>query len=142
MAKNFDTGRLARRKSEDDRTFQLGGETFVIRPGIRPEALAPYDDIGTETTTAQVLEIVDDLMETLISPDDGAHERYRAVRANEVDPIELPDLLDVVQWAVEVYTDRPTGRPSVSEAGSTSTGTNSTDDSSSKDSQAALPVLA
>ena len=129
--KNFDEARRNRQASRDDRTFQLGGETFVLRTGIRPDVLAPYDDLGPNTTTVDTLKILDQLLLDLVEPDENAAERYHAIRANEQDPVEMSDLLDVIEWATEVYTARPTGKPSVSEPGQPPTGMSSTADSSS-----------
>ena len=44
--KNFDEEREARVEiPEDQRTFQLGGETFLIRDAVRPEVFAPLDEM-------------------------------------------------------------------------------------------------
>lgn len=130
--KDFDPDRQARQQDEETRTFKLGGETFVLRAAIRPDVLAGYDDLDDDTTTAETLRILDDLILSLIEKDGGgakAQDRYLALRKREDDPIELTDILDVVNWCVEVYTARPTGKPSDSVTGRNGTGTPSTDDS-------------
>lgn len=44
--KDFDEERNARpRLSVEERTFKIGGEVFVARDRIRPDALAPMDDL-------------------------------------------------------------------------------------------------
>lgn len=145
--KDFDPDRIGRQADEDTRTFKLGGETFVIRAAIRPDVLAGYDDIGDDTSTVETLRILDDLLVNLIEPDFGnngggidATDRYLALRERTEDPIELTDILDVVNWVVEVYTARPTGKPSDSGTGRSGTGTPSTVVSSLPGTPTALAV--
>jgi hypothetical protein len=77
------------------------------------------------------LEALDTTIIGMIEPDDDAHARYRALRANEDDPLEVEDLMEVVKWCSAEDTGRPTMQPSVSTPGPVSTGTPSTDVSSS-----------
>jgi hypothetical protein len=121
--KNFDIGREARKKTEDQRSFTIGGETFVAKDGVHPSALAAYDAITESSGVAQTLATVDDLILAMIEDKDNAHERYRIVRANETDIISVEDLLELVRWLVELQTGRPTGQPGDSSPGAASTET-------------------
>lgn len=131
--KDFDKDRLAKRASEESRTFQLGGEVFVAKRSVHPSVLTAYDAINADTKISTTLEIVDDVILQMIEDRDGAHGRYLDVRANQDDPVTVDDLLELVKWLLEAQTDRPTGQPSGSASGQTRIETSSTGVSSSPD---------
>ncbi len=139
--KNFDEARAAKRASEDDRTFQLGGETFVALPSVHPDVLAAYDKIKPETSITETMEVVDEVIIQLIDPRDDSAGRYTSIRANKTDPLSVDDLLELVKWLMAQQTGRPTGQSSDSGSGLTSTETSSTDDFSSPVTPTASPVL-
>ncbi len=123
MPKNFDIGRKARAKTEEDRTFILGGETFVAKDGVHPSALAAYDRITEAAGVMETLSTVDDLILAMVEDRDNAHARYRVVRDNTEDVVSVEDLLELVKWLVELQTGRPTGQPGDSSLGPQSTET-------------------
>lgn len=129
--KNFDEARAARKNS--DRAFQIGGETFVMRSGVRPESLIAYETMTGDMAAGDALTVIDDLVLTLIEPHDNATERYRNIRANEDEPVTLADLQELVKWMVESQAARPTLPPSPSPGGRGNTGTTLTAVSSSPD---------
>jgi hypothetical protein len=140
--KNFDEKRHLRRSlTVDDRSFTLGGEIFVAKASMRPEALTDYDRIDETTSLTETLQIVDGvILKFLEKNPDNAPARYRKIRENEDDPVTVEDLLDLVQWLVEVQTGRPTGRPDDFSPGPSETGTTSTENSSSPVMPEALTV--
>lgn len=119
--KDFDAERLAKRATEEDRTFKLGGETFVAKRSVHPSVLAAYDRIKPETGITDTMEVVDEVILQMIETRDASHGRYLEVRANTEDPVTITDLLDLVKWLLETETDRPTGLPSASVSGQTLT---------------------
>lgn len=130
--KDFDTSRAARRRSEDQRTFKLAGETFIMKNGVRPEALAGFDAITPDSPIIDMMAAWDELFLAMIEDRDGeAERRYRALRDSTVDPLTLEDLDEVVLWMMEEVGGRPTGSSSDSSDGREQTGTSSTDASSS-----------
>lgn len=131
--KNFDTERQAREIPAEERTFVLGGETFIGRSSVRPEALTKWDGIGDDMPVTEVLKATDDTILALIEDTDNAHERYRALRQKEDDPLTIPDLVAVGTWLVEVQTGRPTDPPIGSTDSPSTPGTTSTDERSSVD---------
>lgn len=133
--KNFDEARSARKNA--DRSFQISGETFVMRSGVRPEVLVPYETMSTDMAAGDALQVIDDLVLTLIEKDDDAEARYLAIRTNDDDPVTLADLQDLVKWMVETQADRPTSPPSHSPTGRGNGGTTLTDVSSLQDTRTA-----
>jgi hypothetical protein len=130
--KNFDETRSTRRFGEDDRTFVFHGETFVLRDAVRPEALDPFDKLDESDDVGSTMALLDQLMLNVIDDRDGAHDRYRAARADEADPVTAEDIRELMEWAIEVVTGRtPTGSASASTGGPPRTTTTSTDGSSS-----------
>lgn len=106
--KDFDQKRKER--AERDRSFTIGGETFEVRVGVRPEVLSIYDDITTETSAADTIKVIDEIITSMLVTADG--ERYQALRQREEDPITLEDLQDLMEWLLEKETDRTPTQPS------------------------------
>lgn len=126
--KDFDTKRKER--SDRDRSFKIGGETFVRRTGLRPEILLPWEKIGDDTPASEVLETIDLLVTDFIESGDDAVARYKALREREDDPVTLEDLQELVEWLVAEQTGRPTGPPSGSTPSGAPQGNGSTGASS------------
>lgn len=122
MGKNFDDSRNAR--LHRDRTFTIGGETFTLRPGVRPEEFAEYADMSEDTPARESIEIMDRLILSMIE-DLDAEERWKRIRSDTRNPITLEDLSDVSRWMLEEQTGRPTQQPSPSGDGRETTGTTS-----------------
>jgi hypothetical protein len=137
--KDFDAERRQRdEEGRDDRTFTIGGETFVVKPEVRPEALADYEQMTGSESAHEALRVIDDLVVSFLDDtDDDPEGRYRAVRARTEDPIGMATLESLVEWLVETQTNRPTGRPGSSGTGPQRTKGGSTDGSSSPVSLAA-----
>lgn len=131
--KNFDTERKARSIPVEERTFTLGGDTFIARDSVRPEALTKWDGIDGNMEIGDVLEATDATIIALIEDTDNGHERYLALRAREDDPLTVPDLVAVGTWLVEVQTGRPTESPTGSTDSPSTPGTKSTVEPSSPD---------
>lgn len=129
--KDFDTRRKER--AERDRGFTLGGESFVMKAGVRPEVLAAYEAIDVAATPEAKLAQMDGMVLDFLETEDGAaEERWRKVRSIEENPVTLQDIQDVIEWMIEAQTGRPTGQPSASTDGPGATVTPLTADSSSR----------
>ena len=133
---NFDESRDARKAS--DRTFQIGGELFVRKVGVRPEVIAAYESLNEATNATETLALIDSVVCDMIDDDGQAladgeritkvgakgHARYRKLREREDDPISLGDMTGLVEWLIETETGRvPTQQPSPSRRGRAGTGT-------------------
>lgn len=130
----------------EDRTFVLGGETFVARTEIRPEVLADFEDETIrvpedERSLKRVLAANDKALLGMIeggdevdgdgAPAEGsARAKYLALRARTEDPVGLDRIAKVTEWLFEQHTNRPTGPSSPSGPGRDGTGTTSTGTSS------------
>lgn len=138
--RNFDDHR-AKRLNKSQRTFQIGGEQFVAKASVRPEALAEWDDLDPQTAnTAEIMRVSDNTICALIEPgellDDGnggeigeAHKRFKALRLREDDALNLADVTGLLKWLIEVQSGgRPTEQPSGSTPLPSATGESSTDD--------------
>jgi hypothetical protein len=131
--RDFDDERAQR--AARDRSFRIHGELFYVKPGVRPEVLVPYEDMSTETSATDALSTIDALVLGFISHDDppGACDRWRAIRADEEDPLTMEDLTSLVEFLIETATGRPPTRASSSTASPETPrpGTSSTGDSAS-----------
>lgn len=101
---DFDAVRKAKRKPLEERTFRIGGEVFVARAENHPDVLANYDRITDETSIGETLQIVDEILEQMLEPQDEAVARYQAVRARTDDIVTVDDLLTLVTWLMKLQT--------------------------------------
>ena len=137
--RNFDEERVGRQKPAAERTFQLGGETFMVKAAVKPESLSGFDELqalGDDPAITDAMAKIDDIILALLVNPREAEPRYRAVRDNEEDAIDAETLRNLMEWAVEIATGTPIQRPSVSTPSPAQTGNGSTADSSSPDLQA------
>lgn len=117
--KNFDVARQARSiRPAKDRTFILGGETFIRRAAVPAEVMVDLDEISGGTSAGRVLEIVSGVIGEMC--EDGAVEKWAALRARKghEDPLTLADVIEVVQWLIAEETEIPTSEPAPSGNGS------------------------
>ncbi len=132
---NFDEAREERRARPN--TFQIGGEVFTFRRGLRPEEFSEliqeYAD-SLDNAKLKGLErtaIVDrTIIRFLEVEEDG--ERWAALRQRDEDAITAGDMQKVLLWLIEEQTERPTTAPSSSGNGGATTGKRSTGRSSSR----------
>lgn len=117
--KNFDIERQARSiRPAADRTFLLGGETFIRRASVPAEVMVDLDEIGAGTSAGRVLEIVSGVVGEMCEP--PAIEKWAALRARkgDQDPLTIGDVMMVVQWLIAEETELPTSEPAPSGNGS------------------------
>jgi len=108
-AKNFDD------LLEENMTFTIRGETFALRD-VRPEVIAAWEDEANSDTAAEGLVGLDAKIQTLLASDED-RTRWQTLRTREDDPVTLRQLKALVDWIVEVQSDRPTEPPSPSAGG-------------------------
>lgn len=99
----------------EDMTFEVCGEQFTMQT-VRPEVLALWEDEDAPETAVKALEVVDTRILAFLG-DNGQHERWRALRANESSSPSMGQLRGILEWMIEVQTARPTGQPSPSGRG-------------------------
>jgi hypothetical protein len=136
--KTFDDDR--RSWSVEDRTFVLGGETFVARAEIRPEVLADFEDETIrvpeeERSLKLVLAANDKAFLAMVEGGDdlsagSARERYLALRQRIDEPLDLDRIAAATAWLFERHSGRPTVPSLPSGDGRGGTGTTSTGTSS------------
>lgn len=135
MARDFDSER--RTWNQDERTFTIGGETFVGRENIRPDVIADFEDVtvnsgtGERASLRELIAATDRaILEMIEGGDDeadgSARTRYLALRADPSGLVSLDQLSGVAQWLVEQHTNRPTEPSPSSGNGRDGTGTTST----------------
>lgn len=125
--KNFDESRYQERSTRpaSERTFVIGGQSFLLRSAVRPEVLARLDEVDMEAP-GQVIAAVDSIIVDCLTEAD--REKWRQVRTtdDEATLISLQDLTELLQWVMGALSGRPTERPSDSSDGSAPTGMFST----------------
>lgn len=131
--KNFDEQRALR--AQADRGFVIGGEEFLRRTSVRPEATEPWENVTIDSTQKETLAAIDETVCNLIEPGEKseAHKRWMKLRLREDDAVSLGDMLELIQWLVAEQTQRPTEPPSNFSDEPEETGTPSTGGSSSPD---------
>jgi hypothetical protein len=125
--KDFDEARTARQARE--RTFRIAGREFAYRASVAPERLIAWDQRG-DAAGQDFLDIIDETVVAFLEP--GEEASWREVRdPGAANPLNIGDIVDVIQWLFEEQVARPTGPPSGSTNGHASTVTPSTAASSS-----------
>lgn len=105
MPKNFDATRRPV-AVDDERTFIIQGNQFMIRERAKPELLAVLEEISTDKKAVENISTIDYVIEQALVESDIP--RWRDARANEAgDVLELSDLQEIVNWAMEILTQRP-----------------------------------
>lgn len=150
---DFDADGNRGRRLKQEFTFTLGGETFELRHGLKvgstvldrwapaldkmratPEEQETWaEDHGGEQYVRvdddEFLEIWQDAMLGMLRP--GQEVALERVLANDLEPIMLPDLVEVILWAVRTVTgSRPTEASPDSSPGSATPSTEPEDSSS------------
>ena len=130
MSKNFDEERKASIDALGDRSFEVGGETFIRRATIRPETALSYAALFQgELTPEESLKASDDGILALIESE--GHDRWLALRQREDDAIDNKTIQKVLNWLIAEAAGRPTEAPASSGNGRETTGTGSKGKSSS-----------
>jgi hypothetical protein len=103
---NFDERRNERMRKT--RTFTIGGEQFAYRPGVEPEVLADWMDVGADTPEIDAIKVADDTIIAFLET--GDVDRWRALRQPGAleNPITSGDLLAVLRWLISEQGSRPT----------------------------------
>lgn len=100
------------------RQFTIGGEVFAYRPGVEPEVLADWMDVGADTPEAEAIKVADATIISFLEPADV--DRWRALRQPGAleNPITSGDLLAVLRWLIGEQGSRPTEPSRASSTGS------------------------
>lgn len=112
----------------DDREFEVGGEIFKWRYPFWEEMAAIFDedvdllknldaDSGQMPSTKESIERTIERSLVFIDPEDGAHERFRALAQRKDPPVPLFLFGEIYRWLLEVTSNRPSRQPSASEPG-------------------------
>jgi len=120
--KNFDTARKLRgSRPAADRTFVIGGQSFVRRVNVPADVMTVLDPLsGGGVAAGEVLRIVDGLIGELVEPPGAGQWGQLRARGADEDPLTLADVMAVIQWLIEEETTVPTSEPSPSGDGSAS----------------------
>lgn len=101
-----------------DREFTVGGETFHWRD-VRPEVLTSFSPSETEGDDNAAWRLMDDQILLFLAADE--HDRWRALRSRDDNPVTIAQLNAILLWLMEEQTGRPTQAPSPSASGRTTT---------------------
>jgi hypothetical protein len=110
--------------------FRIDDDTFEAATAIPGDMLTEfatrYADIGSAPVEQQ-LTVMKDALSLVLLPE--SHARFTKRLSDLENPIELEQTVEVVQWLMGVYGQRPTqpSSPSASGQPSPESGTNSTD---------------
>lgn len=109
-----------------DQTFKVRGKMS----GVRLLHVMSAMDGNTESEVSITKVIMKFLSDALLTEDRARGLDYLE---NSDPPIDLPMLIEIIQWLVEQYTANPTQQPEPSGNGSTPAGLGSTESASSGD---------
>lgn len=133
--KDFDKDPATKRgaRLQQDFEFALGGETFRLRNGlvVSSTAIDRWRDVLGRMLTVEgqepeghvpveddeFLDCFQETMRAILQP--GQEAAFDRALVNDGEPLMIPDMFEVIFWAVGVVTGRPTDAPSPSSNGST-----------------------
>lgn len=109
---------------DDVISFEINGETFLCLPQL---PAAAFRAVGSWTTT--VMNACKFIEATLAEDDDVI--RFNQVLDSKTKIVTGEDVQDIMNWLIEVYTQRPTTSPEESQNGRSTPNAGSAGDSSS-----------
>ena len=125
--RNFDEIRAEREGYE--REFQIGGETFVVKPYVHPAA---FLELQLANGDYEFLDLADELIPGEMLEGADAKKRWLKARDRKnPKPLSIRDVVTVVNFIQEATSGRPTVPSNGSSPTPTANGTGSTGISSS-----------
>jgi hypothetical protein len=124
--KDFGDSGVYRPEELEDISFDLLGQTFRCVSILPGSALV---QIIETTESGNGVGVINELFRDAIVEED--QERFFALLDGKEFVVSIETLLEILQWLVEQYAQRPTKRPSSSEDGQSTTGLISEDGISS-----------
>lgn len=124
--KDFGTVGVFRPEELEEISFTLLGETYRCRPILPGSTLVR---IIEATDGGNGVAVINDLFREALDPADA--DRFFEVLEGTEYVVSIETLIEILQWLVEQYSQRPTKRPSSSEDGPSTTGLTSEDGTSS-----------
>ena len=97
-----------------DRELTVGGEQFHWRD-VRPEVLTSFEPSEVDGDENAAWRLMDDQILLFLAADE--HDKWRALRAREENPVTIQQLNAILLWLMEQQTGRPTVTPSPSAPG-------------------------
>jgi len=122
----------------EDRTFEIGNETFKWRYPHWQEMAAIYDEDQAalsnggsleEITTKQDIELAIKRIQIFLEPDSA--KRFSTLTKRKEEPVPMFQFRTLYRWLLEVTSGRPTTSPSASAESGGDTDTSSPDASPS-----------
>lgn len=111
-------------------TFTLAGETFTVLPVALAGSVLDLAAAPERTTTQKMTAWREFVRAQLINEKEVA--RFDQLLHDRTKGVTTDDVRAVADWLIEVYTGRPTKRPSSSARGSSTTGRRSSAASSKR----------
>lgn len=96
--------------------FKLCDEEFQCRPSIPGKLILNLAAASTnQDDPATNAKMIDDFFCAVLKTE--SYERFEKLTLDPDKAVEMATLMDIVQWLVETYSDRPTQRPEDSSTG-------------------------
>lgn len=115
-------------RQREDVSFTVDGDEFKCWPSLAGDDLKTLGAVLSQGVTVEnVLDYLDQVFQIVMVEE--SYIKYRQRMTDRARALDIIQIKDIVEWLVEVYTDRPTMSPSDSSSGSLSgdTGSDSTD---------------
>jgi hypothetical protein len=121
--KDFDTDRIY--APEEERTFRVAGETFLVKTRLAPElVMAVFGVVNQEW-----LDACDRMMEAALEGENAVARWKRLRDPKNPQVLSIREINTVTDFVIEVTSGRPTVSSSGSSSSAGSAGTSSTDTS-------------
>jgi hypothetical protein len=96
-------------------SFKLCDEEFTCRPQIPGKTILDLATKTADENASDAGKVVDQFFSTVLVPE--SLERFNVLCLDPERIVHMETLMDIIQWLVEMYSERPTKRPELSSTG-------------------------
>jgi hypothetical protein len=93
--------------------FTADGYTHICRPALAPEVMQDVVALTRDKKITEDFGIVEEIFKQLMSPANFSEIQPRFRRDHE-NPLGLAQILEIIEWLIEEYAQRPTTPPATS----------------------------
>jgi hypothetical protein len=110
MAKFKDFGSPTIEEDAEEVQFSLYGETFNCRRGIPGKVMIDLASrTGDDSNPASNAAVIDDFFKAVLSGEEE-YERFDEMCKDPDKLIQIDQIMEIVTWLMETYSERPTSR--------------------------------
>lgn len=117
MTKFRDFGSPSNAEGLEPVEFSIFGETFRCHPGLPGKVMLEIVSMGSEDSSpGSTAKAINDFFKSVLASDDD-YKRFDKLCKDPEKLIPVDQIMAIVMWLLETYSERPTQRPEDSAPG-------------------------